>query len=101
MCTTNPIYPYYEITSAFYRNGPDESPTDVAQRVARRWSIYRMQESPDGTNGDDIATECRLSMYQWPGLRLRSRLREDSCEMLRPRGRLRFSSRSLEREREL
>lgn len=40
-------------------------------------------------------------MYQWSGLRLRSRLREDSCEMLRPRGRLRFSSRSLERDREL
>jgi len=40
-------------------------------------------------------------MYQRSGLRLRSRPREDSRETLRPRGRLRFSSRSLERDLEL
>lgn len=40
-------------------------------------------------------------MYQRSGTRLRSRLRADSRETLRPRGRLRFSSRSLERDREL
>jgi len=40
--------------------------------------------------------------HQRPGLRLRpSRLRDDSRETLRPRGRLRFSSLSLERDREL
>jgi len=47
-----------------------------------------------------MEVECRYLRYQRPGLRLRSRSRDNSRETLRPHGRRRFSSRSLERDRE-
>ena len=75
------------------------SSTGAVQSVMVYCSAYTKQykKPSDKSNGSNIATGRSYLTHQ----RLRSRSRDDSREMLRPRGRLRFSSRSLERECEL